>query len=145
MKRTSLTLFLAYVVLTVIFAAALNAVFAQSAKDAALEKYPFAIENLKEGITSDNDGLRKSSIYFAGYYKITEAANTLISQLSVEKNRGLKILIALSLFEMKSDEGMEYIESRLGNERDGKVRNIHTAIVKEYQAMERGEFAAAEM
>jgi hypothetical protein len=36
-----------------------------------------SIESLKNGITSKNNGLRRSAIYMAGFYEIREVATTL--------------------------------------------------------------------
>jgi hypothetical protein len=56
--------------------------------------------NYLKGLNSDNDGLRKSCIYFAGKYKITEAVDILKEQLSEEENPETSVLIVLALYEI---------------------------------------------
>lgn len=76
----------------------------QSIKDVTSNKY--ALENLVAGIQSDNTGVKRSSIYFAGKYRIAEAEEALIDQLKVEEDPSTRILIALVLFEMGSEKGL---------------------------------------
>ncbi|MCZ7614550.1 MAG: hypothetical protein M5T52_13700 [Ignavibacteriaceae bacterium] len=75
-----------------------------SIKDITAHKY--ALENLIAGIHSENDGVRRNSIYFAGYYKILETEDALIDQLNNEKDPSTRILIALVLYELGSEEGL---------------------------------------
>ena len=42
----------------------------------------YALENLLDGIKSENDGVKRSSIYFVGKYKIADAEDLLIGQLN---------------------------------------------------------------
>src|ERR1035437_611152 len=57
-----------------------------------------AIENLKVGIKSDNNGLKKSSIYFAGYYRLAETVPVLTEQIKKESDPKTRILIAMVLY-----------------------------------------------
>ena len=56
--------------------------------------------NYLKGLNSDNDGVRKSCIYFAGKYKITEALDILKEQLNDEENPEISILLVLSIYEI---------------------------------------------
>jgi len=64
-------------------------------------KNKYALDNLLMGIHSDNEGVRKSAVYFAGKYKVIESAEYLIEQLKKEENPGIKVLIALALFRLQ--------------------------------------------
>ena len=77
-----------------------------------------SVETLKQGIKSDNPGLRKSSIYMAGLYKIDEAVATLTEQLEKEKNPGIRILIALSLYNIGNSHGMDAVKDLSVNDND---------------------------
>lgn len=44
------------------------------------------IINISRGINSENEGLRKSSIFFAGKYKISEVTDLLEEELKNEKD-----------------------------------------------------------
>ena len=101
-----------------------------SIKDITAHKY--ALENLIAGIHSENDGVRRNSIYFAGYYKIVEAEDALIAQLKEEKDPSTRILISLVLYELGSEEGLLEVKDLSLNDKDAKVRRIATQIYNEY-------------
>ena len=101
-----------------------------SIKDITSNKY--ALQNLLTGIKSDNEGVQRSSIYFAGKYRITESETALIEQLSKEENPGTRILIALVLYEMGSLEGLDAVKKLALNDVDPKVRRMSTNIYNEH-------------
>ncbi len=101
-----------------------------SIKDLTSNKY--ALQNLLAGIKSDNEGVQRSSIYFAGKYKIAESESALIEQLSKEENPSTRILIALVLFEMGSIEGLDAVKELALNDVDPKVRRMSTHIYNEH-------------
>jgi len=75
-------------------------------------KYKFTvnqIEQLKEGIKSENAGLRKSCIWYAGVYEVEETEELLIEQLESEKDPSVSILIAMALFKIGNDKGLDAI------------------------------------
>jgi HEAT repeat protein len=117
----------------VLLAAVLTgSVYAQknSIKDVTTNKH--ALQNLVAGIHSDNTGVKRSSIYFAGKYRITETEDALIEQLKNEKDASTRILIALVLYEMGSKEGLLEIKNLSLNDEDAKVRRMSTHIYNEY-------------
>jgi len=101
-----------------------------SIKDLTPNKY--ALENLLAGIKSDNEGVKRSCIYFAGKYKIVETENALINQLKEEKNPSTRILIALVLYELGSVEGLLAVKDLAFNDDDAKVRRMSTHIYNEF-------------
>lgn len=125
LKRGLLTAILLTVVLT-------GSTFTQinTLKDLTANKYAF--ENLLAGIHSDNDGVRRSSIYLAGYYRLAEVADELISQLKNEKNESTRILIALVLYELGSEKGLLEVKDLSLNDKDVKVRRMATHIYNDY-------------
>ena len=107
-----------------------------SIKDITAHKY--ALENLIAGIHSENDGVRRNSIYFAGYYKIVEAEDALIAQLKMEKDPSTRILIALVLYELGSEEGLSEVKVLSLSDEDAKVRRMVTQIYNEYLVNDSG-------
>jgi len=101
-----------------------------SIKDITAHKY--ALENLIAGIQSENDGVRRNSIYFAGYYKIVETEDALIAQLKKEKDPSTRILISLVLFELGSEVGLLEVKDLSMKDKDAKVRRMATQIYNEY-------------
>ena len=110
-----------------------------SIKDITAHKY--ALENLIAGIHSENDGVRRNSIYFAGYYKIVEAEDALIAQLKMEKDPSTRILIALVLYELGSEEGLLEVKDLSKNDENAKVRRMATQIYNEYLVNDAGSTA----
>ncbi|MBS4034522.1 MAG: hypothetical protein KGZ85_08665 [Ignavibacterium sp.] len=108
-----------------------NSIFAQSSLS-EFTKNKYALDNLLMGIHSDNEGVRKSAIYFAGKYKVLESAEDLIAQLKKEENPGIKVLIALALFEMESKEGLDAVRKLSKNDENLRVRNMASFIYNEY-------------
>ena len=117
------------VVILLIFVGSLQAQN-YSIKDVTSNKY--ALQNLLAGIKSDNEGVQRSSIYFAGKYLIAESESALIEQLSKEENPSTRILIALVLFEMGSIEGLDAVKKLALNDVDPKVRRMSTHIYNEH-------------
>jgi hypothetical protein len=125
MKTTLLTVTLAATLL-------IGAGFAQKNSTIQVTNNKYALENLVAGIHSENDGVKRSSIYLSGYYRITEAEDALIDQLSVEKNASTRILISLVLYELGSEKGMQEVKNVSVNDGDAKVRRMASQIYNEY-------------
>ena len=101
-----------------------------SIKDLSTNKY--ALQNLLAGIKSDNEGVKRSCIYFAGKYRIAETEAALIEQLDKEENPGTRILIALVLYGLGSEEGLELIKKLAVDDENLEVRRMSTHIQNEH-------------
>jgi len=101
-----------------------------SIKDLSTNKY--ALQNLLAGIKSDNEGVKRSCIYFAGKYRIAETEAALIEQLNKEENPSTRILIALVLYEMGSKEGLELIKKLAVDDENSEVKRMSTHIQNEH-------------
>lgn len=102
----------------------------QSIKEVTSNEY--ALDNLVAGIQSDNLGVKRSSIYYAGKYRVAETEDVLIDQLKKEEDASTRILISLVLFEMGSDEGLLEVQELSINDENLKVRRMATQIYNEY-------------
>ena len=91
-----------------------------------------ALENLFYGIKSDNEGVKRSSIYFVGKYRIAEMELALIEQLKKEQNPNNRILIALVLYELKSEEGLAVVSKLAMFDNNQEVRRMSTHIYNAY-------------
>ncbi|MCX6150736.1 MAG: HEAT repeat domain-containing protein [Ignavibacteriales bacterium] len=130
MKQNMTTkFFLIAVALTAIYANAYSACDPISNK---VDKTKAAIENLKLGIKSENNGLRRSSIYMVGKYKLSELKNELMEQLKKETFPSNRILIALSLYQIGEADGIDLVKTFAEKDNDQKVRRMCTAIYNEY-------------
>jgi HEAT repeat protein len=118
--------------LGLLFAVTIGELTAQtnSIKDITNNKY--ALKNLLENIKSVNDGVKRSAIYFVGYYRIAEAEEALIEQLKKEQNPSNRILIALVLYKLGSEDGLLAVKKLASNDDNQKVRRMSTHICNEY-------------
>lgn len=91
-----------------------------------------AIANLIHGIKSDNLGLMKSSVYFAGKYRVKEAVPVLIEELNSAKDSNCKVLIALSLYLIGDEDGIEAVYKIAKTDRNDRVRHMCNAIYAEF-------------
>lgn len=123
-KKTVLYLFVSLVLLSV-------PVSAQNNKSKSIDS-EYAIENICAGIMSENRGVKKSMIYLAGKYKMTVAVDALTEQLEDEKCPEIKILIALSLYQIGDKDGMEAVKNLAFSASDNRVKNMCLAIYNLY-------------
>ena len=123
------TLFLIAALLTIF---AINSTFAQKQSIKEVTSNELALDNLIAGIQSDNLGVKRSSIYYAGKYRIAETEDVLINQLKKEEDASTRILISLVLFEMGSEVGLFEVQELSINDENSKVRRMTTQIYNEY-------------
>ena len=113
------------VTLTVLLAMLLSLnVAAQPNSISDLTKHKYALDNLKAGINSENIGVRKSAIYFAGKYQIIELVDCLVETLENENEASVRLLIAYSLYEIKDTEGMKAVKELSLLDKDAKVKRM---------------------
>jgi HEAT repeat protein len=111
----------------------------KSIKEITSNKY--ALQNLLAGIKSNNEGVQRSCIYFAGKYKIAETASALIDQLKIEENPSTRILIALVLYELGSLPGIAAVKELALSDIDPEVRRMSTHIYNEFLVNDFDSFA----
>jgi len=112
------------------------------AQDATGNLSKDAIKSLVKGIKSDNEGLNRSCINFAGKYRVEEAVDALVSKMSAEKNPNLRVLIALSLYEIRDAKGLEAVREQSLSDEDATVRKISAMIFTEYVKNSNEDFAS---
>jgi len=106
--------------------------FAQSNSITDVTKNEYALDNLKSGINSENTGVRKSSIYFAGKYRIAEVVNCLVERLKKEDEASIRLLIAYSLYEINDSDGMKAVKELSLKDNDIKVKRMSLNLYEEY-------------
>jgi len=137
-QTTAKVTFILFTLLTILLIIT-NDVIAKGAKSqrskVTIEKYELpdnAIKSLIMGIKSENPGLRKSSIFYAGQYKLEAAVDCLIDELQNENDPGTKILIALSLYKIGNPIVIDYIKEIAVQDENPKVKNMFSAIYNEF-------------
>ena len=91
-----------------------------------------SVKTLVNGINSGNDGLTRSSIYMAGKYRVAEAVDALVEKMTTAKDPNTRILIALSLYEIRDPKGLEAVKEQSLNDLSEKVRSMSAMIYSEY-------------
>jgi len=118
-------------VVSVLFAVVMiSSVYAQG--QTKLTPREAAVMNLVTALNSDNEGLRKSAIYLAGKNKVKEVADVLTERLTKEKEACMKILVALSLYNIGDERGMNAVQRAAEKDSDLRVRRMCDAIFSEY-------------
>lgn len=90
------------------------------------------VANLINGINSENNGLMRSSIYFAGKYRISETTDALLEILDEEHDASDIVLIALAIYRIGDKEAMIHVLETAKTSDNSKVRNILSAIAIQY-------------
>ncbi|MFA6597459.1 MAG: HEAT repeat domain-containing protein [Ignavibacteriaceae bacterium] len=91
-----------------------------------------SVKNLVTAIESDNDGLKRSGIYWAGFYKVNETAPVLL-ELFPKENSKNQILIALSLYQMGEENHIMKLLELSNSESNSEVKRMCNAVVEQYQ------------
>jgi HEAT repeat protein len=104
-------------------------------------KNKIAVENLKTGIKSENSGLKRSSIYFAGYYRVAETVPALTEQIKKESDPKTRILIALVLFKIGDEKSIGLVKEMAANDNNPEVRRMCTCIYDAYINGNSGSFS----
>lgn len=120
------------ILIAILFVLLVTDSFGQNQRISEVSKHKYALQNLEMGIQSDNNGVRESSIYFAGKYRFVDAEDALIKQLKVEKDSDIKVLIGLALFRMNSEKGMNEIQRLASVDENPRVKRMSQAIYNEY-------------
>jgi hypothetical protein len=132
--RKSTAASLVSIILILLFAVSVSFAGVQE-KSKQTDEFKFnerEIADLERGISSQNEGVKKSSIYLAGLYNIAEASDALLNQLKVEENPDVRILIALVLYRIGDDNSIQAVKDLSVKDENAKVRRMSSAIVKEF-------------
>jgi hypothetical protein len=105
---------------------------AQSYSIEEITKNEYALDNLIVAIKSENCGLKRSAVYFAGKYRIKEVQEVLLDELKNESEACTKILIALVLYELGNSDGLLSIRGKQGIDEDKNVGRMATQIYYNY-------------
>jgi hypothetical protein len=110
-----------------------NNIFAQQSKNVLVTINENSLGNLRNAIRSDNPGLRKSGIYFAGKHAVKEVSETLHEQLNIEKDPSLKVLIIRVLYIIENDKYIDDFYYLARNDENVRVRKMASAIYEAIQ------------
>lgn len=124
-KQSSLVVVLSFLFLSLFSNININA---QKNNSRIIELNKNEIGNLTNAIKSDNAGLRKSGIYLAGKYRVSELSETLLEQLKNEDQPELRILLVRVLFIIDDQKYIDNIYELAINDTHPRVRKMASAI-----------------
>ena len=101
---------------------------AQSNSINEITKNKYALDNLIAEIRSENCGIKRSAIYFAGKYRIKEVKDVLLEQLNSRNEACTRILIALVLCELGEHKGLLSVKNQIESDEYQKSRRMATKI-----------------
>ncbi len=93
-----------------------------------------SIKNYLVGLKSENDGLRFSSAYLLGEYKIEKAVIPLMAILHNEKTEEGRIVAALSLIKIGTGQSIFAVKQAATFDNSERVRNLCTLFYSHYAA-----------
>ena len=107
----------------------------QTNSDQRVELPDNTVINLVSGIQSDNYGVKMSSIYLAGKYKIMKVSKNLVEEVQNSNDDELCQMLVWSLYQIGNDSCCKELQSIVKNHPSGKIRdfcaNLHK--IKEYE------------
>ncbi len=100
--------------LVAIVIATLNISVAQEIKNRNIVLPEYAVKNFINGIRSENEGVKYSSIYLAGKYKVSGTVDALIERLKIDDDLNCRFICAVSLIMIGEERGIKAaIDSRV--------------------------------
>lgn len=123
-----------FILLIILFCASLvlNEAFAQTIPISKLSQNKYALQNLKQALSSENYGIKRSAIYLIGKYKIAEGEIILEKMLHQEKDPCSRILITLVLLELNEPRGLVALKELAKTELNAESRRLATFTFNEY-------------
>lgn len=118
----------------ILFALAIikTSVYANKPDELKCKNRKAAVAMLIEGIKSDNVGLMKSAVYLSGKYRVNETVPALIEKLNSELDDNSKVLIALSLFMIGNEDGIEAVFKLSSSDPGNHIRKMCGEIYREF-------------
>ena len=93
-----------------------------------------SLQTLAQGITSQNDGIRRSSIYLAGKYQIAEMVPVLCRQFQRENDSFNKRLILLSIYQTGEYAALSSTCLLAQKDTSRSVKHLSAAMLLEIQS-----------
>lgn len=107
----------------------------QTVGDQEIELPECAIKSILQGIQSENEGVKRSCIYFAGKYKIKEASEYLVKELPSLDDGELCSMLAWSLYQIGNEAFCKELQEIVKNHDSEELRNFCSNLqkIKEYE------------
>jgi hypothetical protein len=95
-------------------------------------KNKYALSNLIAGINSDNHGVQKQCVYYAGFYQVQETVDHLISLIKNSECEDIQKLAVLSLYEIKNKDGIDFLKDYSFRCKNPNIKRISKLAYQQY-------------
>jgi len=89
---------------------------------------------LLKALKDDNVGIRSSAIQLLGERKVEEAVKPLTKMLKIEKHYGVRIMAALALYQIRTDEVLPILKQRAKRDRSKTVRHVLAGLIESLES-----------
>lgn len=114
-----------------------------SASNRAKNQVPAqAIDNLLEGIKSDNFGLKLSAAYYLGEYNCEKAVIPLLKMLKSDSREEARISAALALYKIDDARGIFAVKQAIRFDNSERVKKLCALFYNEHSRPHKGEFTS---
>ena len=92
--------------------------------------------NILRGIQSDNYGLKMSSIYLAGKYKITDVSKELVKEMKASDNEEVCQMLVWSLYQIGDESCCKEMKAIIKNHPSEKIKSFCESMfmIKQYDS-----------
>ncbi len=112
-----------------------NFLNSQTIIDQEIELSDAAIKSVLQGIKSENEGVKRSCIYFAGKYKIKEASECLVEEFPSLDDGELCSMLVWSLYQIGNESCCKELQIIVKNHDSEELKNFCSNLrkIKEYE------------
>ena len=107
-----------------------NSLFAQTESEQLVELPDIAKANILNGIQSDNYGIKMSSIYLVGKYKITDLSKELVKEMTVSENDEVCQMLVWSLYQIGDESCCNEMRTIIENHPSEKIKSFCESMYK---------------
>ncbi len=113
-----------------------NSLLAQTESEQLIELPDIAKANILNGIQSDNYGLKMSSIYLAGKYKINDVSKELVKEMKVSDNEEVCQMVVWSLYQIGDESCCNEMRTIIENHPSEKIKSFCESMymIKQYDS-----------
>ena len=129
-KKTyhKIPILLGLLVLTFFFVS--NSLLAQTESEQRVELTDIVKANILNGIHSDNFGLKMSSIYLAGKFKVTDLSKELVKEMKVSYNEELCQMLVWSLYQIGDESCCQEMRNIIENHPSERIKSFCESMYK---------------
>jgi HEAT repeat protein len=95
----------------------------------------YAIDNLISCLTSENQGVKRQGVYYAGLYKVDESVDYLIEIIKNKNNDEVQKLAVLSLLRIDSKKGINFLKKLTTESDNADLKKLSSLVYLDYASI----------